>query len=606
MSSPSDPWAAVRLLRRDPAVVERFVHYYQRLRQLPRHWRRSLRRRLAITVAGAALLLALRPDLTGFPKPVRSYYSSDITVANGVVYIDGKDKLCALTEAIHNANDNTDGLIHPDCAPGTPGGADTIVLPPGSEFLLTHEQGHAYLNPIGLPKISSEVTIIGNGATIRLHPAAESDLNLLTVSPYGSLTVQSVIFAGGRSVSNGGGIHALGPLVVRDSVFLNNAGSAIRGESTSLIIERSVFTGNRYSFGAGIAAYLTDVTLHDSTISGSQGVAVLVDRGVVDINGTLFENNYVLGANPFGGALVLRSTPDAVISHSRFINNATGNPNVAGYKDSAGGAISVEDNLAFYHTKVEISDCLLTGNSAASGGGLYVNGGEVTVRRTTIHGNRAVWGGGIQVEGGDVRLENSTISGNVAVLNEGASYEGKGGGLNANVYHLTIADTTIAGNQAATAGGGVWLGRLWPDQFVAQRTLITGNAAPLGPQVVAYTNETPLDGGFNLFGSNGDAGIYGFLVGPSDVVPPAGVNAGQIAEPVLAANFGLTPTHALPPGSPAADAAPSAQCAGQTDQRGFPRNINGDGQPSANECDIGAFERGPLVDNWAFLPIIPR
>lgn len=612
MTTPTDPWAAVRLLRRNPAVADRFVYFYQRLRQAPRRWRRSLRRRLALTVAGAALLLALAPDLTGVRTPVRSYAAAaEITVANGAVYIDPKDRLCSLTEAIENAIDTVHGHIHGDCAPGDPAGADTIVLPPGGEFLLTHEQGHAYFNLLGLPMISSEVTIVGNGAVIRLHPATQADLNLLTVSPYGNLTVTNLGLAGGRSSGgNGGAIHARGPLTVRDSVFLNNSGAAIRADFTSLTVERSLFTGNTYFFGAGISTYHTDVNLHDSIISGSQGIAVFIDRGIVDINGMVFEDNYALGSGPFGGALVLRSTPSAAISHSRFTNNATGNPNVAGFKDASGGAISVEDNIWYIHPQVEISQSIVTGNSAGAGGGLYLSGGEVTVRETTISGNQAVYGGGILSRGGVLRLENSTISGNHAFQiapAEGYAYGGEGGGLLAKeLYRVAIANSTIAGNRADAMGGGLWVGRIWPDEFVAERALITGNAAPLGPQMVAYREETPLDGGFNLFGANGDPGVYGFELGSTDIVPAAGVSASQIIDPALTTVLGATPFHALPLGSPAVDAAPSAQCAGQTDQRGFPRNLNGDGQPSANECDIGAYERGPIVSRWAFLPFTGR
>jgi hypothetical protein len=73
--------------------------------------------------------------------------------------------------------------------------------------------------------------------------------------------------------------------------------------------------------------------------------------------------------------------------------------------------------------------------------------------------------------------------------------------------------------------------------------------------------------------------------------PPAAILA------ALAGNGGPTLTHALVPGSPAIDVAPSADCAAPpvngVDQRGFPRNFDGDGVPSANECDAGSFEFQP-------------
>ena len=606
------PWLAALLLQRESPVADRFVHYYQRLSRLPHRARQLLRRRLALTVAGAALLLALGSNLTGLPAPPRSYaVAADITVANGAVYIDPEDGLCALSEAIENAIDNLSGHVHDDCPPGNPDGADTIVLPPGGDFPLQDNLDQKYSNFLGLPMIWSEVTIIGNGATIRQAPTSEFPLNLLTVSPHGRLTVNNVVFADGRSSgSDGAAIHALGPTIVRDSTFVNNIGSAIRADFTSLTVERSMLTGNSGDFGGAISSYHADVTLNDSLITGGRAMsgAVFVDRGVVDINGTVFADNYNLGG-PFGGTLVLASTPNAAIRHSHFTNNVTGNPNAPGFKDATGGAITIENNISYVEMQVEISQSILSGNIAGTGGGIYMTGGEVTVRETTINGNQAVYGGGIVSKGGKVLLENCTISGNKAfhvVPTEGPAYGGNGGGLIVEPYLLTIRNSTIAANVADNAGGGIWTIGVWPDTFFAERVLITGNAAPLGPQMAIAYFGNPLDGGFNLFGANGDPGVYGFEPGPTDIVPAVGVTAAQVINPTLYPIFGSPPLHLLPLGSPAIDAAPSADCVGQSDQRGFTRNMNGDGVPSANECDIGAFERGPIVDNWAFFPITRR
>ena len=86
-----------------------------------------------------------------------------------------------------------------------------------------------------------------------------------------------------------------------------------------------------------------------------------------------------------------------------------------------------------------------------------------------------------------------------------------------------------------------------------------------------------------------------FAPGASDLIPGVGVN--QILIATAQTNGGTTKTHALPAGSPAIDAAPSADCTPRPvdglDQRGKPRNANGKGGASMKECDIGAFERQP-------------
>ena len=95
-----------------------------------------------------------------------------------------------------------------------------------------------------------------------------------------------------------------------------------------------------------------------------------------------------------------------------------------------------------------------------------------------------------------------------------------------------------------------------------------------------------------MFGTNGNAGVTGFTPGPTDIVPS--VSLEQILGP-LKNNGGPTQTHALVAGSPAIDAGDPNGCQDnsgallQTDQRGFPRNVDGNNDGTAR-CDIGAVE----------------
>jgi hypothetical protein len=106
---------------------------------------------------------------------------------------------------------------------------------------------------------------------------------------------------------------------------------------------------------------------------------------------------------------------------------------------------------------------------------------------------------------------------------------------------------------------------------------------------------------FNVLGQVGKAGLVGLSPGATDIVPLVGLEA--ILGP-LADNGGPTLTHALVPGSPALDVAPSASCAAEpvsgVDQRGEPRNQNGTGGLTANECDAGSFEL--YVEPTIYLP----
>lgn len=79
------------------------------------------------------------------------------------------------------------------------------------------------------------------------------------------------------------------------------------------------------------------------------------------------------------------------------------------------------------------------------------------------------------------------------------------------------------------------------------------------------------------------------------------INEDPLLQP-LADNGGFTLTHALGANSSAIDAGnPDPATCSSTDQRGFPRPVDGDGHGVAT-CDIGAFEYYHQV----FLPLIKR
>mgnify|MGYP007117602440 FL=1 len=66
---PRIPVHAERLVR-DPRLAGRLVHFYERLRALPRNQRRWFGRRARLSLAAAALLLAL--SRTPTPSSVRA------------------------------------------------------------------------------------------------------------------------------------------------------------------------------------------------------------------------------------------------------------------------------------------------------------------------------------------------------------------------------------------------------------------------------------------------------------------------------------------------------------------------------------------------------
>src|SRR5215475_4794570 len=142
------PWLADTLAESGGDLLSRFTACYAELSALPRGARRALQRRLAQSseiaailpeclqqggrrlqhrmawsLAGAALLLALGQE----PATAATI---TVTTSNPNIAADGQ---CSLIEAIVNANN--DAATFPDCPAGS--GADTISLPAGSTITLT-------------------------------------------------------------------------------------------------------------------------------------------------------------------------------------------------------------------------------------------------------------------------------------------------------------------------------------------------------------------------------------------------------------------------------------------------------------------------------------
>src|SRR4029453_18714451 len=164
------------------------------------------------------------------------------------------------------------------------------------------------------------------------------------------------------------------------------------------------------------------------------------------------------------------------------------------------------------------------------------------------------FGGGVMLyQRGALTLIDSTISGNHAATD--------GGGVGTHTWYeegsLTVTNSTITGNSAGQEGGGVYAeshSNLGP-AVTLQHALLTGNTASTVPEASVQGTIALTVNDFNLFGSNGAAGVSGFTPGATDIVPAPGTMVSDILGP-LASNGGPTLTHALVSDGPAVDAVP--------------------------------------------------
>ena len=145
-----------------------------------------------------------------------------------------------------------------------------------------------------------------------------------------------------------------------------------------------------------------------------------------------------------------------------------------------GGAIFAQDA-----NKIEIENCIITGNEAdTNGGGLNVEGTPTTITNCTFTGNTAKNGGGIYIIETSNRRPVVTISGgtiggtgtNEANEATGTGSDGNGGGIYVgNLCKVILQNNdstgcTIKGNTAYTNGGGVYANNA--DVIMSGRTRI--------------------------------------------------------------------------------------------------------------------------------------
>ncbi|MGQ0619172.1 MAG: choice-of-anchor Q domain-containing protein [Panacagrimonas sp.] len=308
-------------------------------------------RRTALALAAAGLFV------TGFSAPV-----SAAVINVGV-------NACTLISAINNANSDSDTDGYGGCIAGS--GDDSIILPGNSIQSLTVVNNTGY-GPTGLPVINTNITIEGNGSTIRRDASAPSFRIFAVVAP-GNLSLQQTTVSQGRlNVGNDNRDDGAGIAVYGGEITMVGRNARDRQiKSKSSMVDANVFPA---LFGPAT------LTLTDCTISGNTSTSS-------------------------GGGLYAR---DATVS----LTNST----VSGNKAQRGGGIFSYADLTGQSLMLDTST--VSGNTATSvGGGLFNVDGLMEIKYSTITKNVAPIDAGAGVLSvGDERTETqvqaSIIAGN--------------------------------------------------------------------------------------------------------------------------------------------------------------------------------------------------
>ena len=343
-----------------------------------------------------------------------------------------------------------------------------------------------------------------------------------------------------------------------------------------------VITGNVTIQGAG-------ATIARSTASGTPVFRIfdVASSGSLTLDSVTISNGLADNSQQGGGGIFSHGT--LTVTGSTFSGNSA--PSTAG---TSGGAINSSGTL-------NVSTSTFTGNTAQEGGGIFnqSTSAPVTVTDTTFSNNTAtVFGGGAIVNvQGTTDVTRDTFTGNT----------GPGGGAIDNDATLNISDSTFTGNTGGTNGGGAIVN--FGTTAITQATF-SGNSSQYGANILNYTGFTLTismsivangqGGGPNCGGAQPVTdGGYNIDTGTSCGFSTASHSLSNTQPQLgpLTGNGGPTQTMAVPSGSPAVDAIPSATvgCTGTTDQRGITR-------PQGIGCDIGAYE---LVQTGNGTPSVP-
>lgn len=323
-------------------------------------------------------------------------------------------------------------------------GPDTIILQPYQTYNLDQIDNYWY-GPNGLPAISSEITIQGNGATLNRSGGPNFRFFYVSNQMFGGLstgkltlqglTLQGGVAQGGSSYQGGGGLGAGGAIfnagtVVLDSVLL--VSNAAYGGSTADSTDRKAGggigapAGSGYCAGGGFGGPLPGATSPDFAATG--------------------------GAGHEGQGATYRGGPCETINSEPTFAGFGGGGESTGFMNGGfgGGGGGVPDY---------------------SNDGIYGKGGFGGGYGATYYSWASARGGGGGGMGGAVfnrlgtlTVVNSTLTQNHAQGGDGATHvagfrapSGAGSGFGGGIFNLdgtvNLINATIARNDTAAGGG---------------------------------------------------------------------------------------------------------------------------------------------------------
>jgi len=284
------------------------------------------------------------------------------------------------------------------------------------------------------------------------------------------------------------------------------AGKTITLGGSELIIENDI-TIDANSLQDGIVVS----GLSESRVFNISAGAIVTIMGLTVSDGSTSGNNF---SEREGGGILVHG--------DLTLRRCTVSENFVTWAGNGGGI------AVFDPGRLTVENCEISGNGdsgvlggriffGARGGGIYSDGGEVTILRSTIKGNSGGgggysggFGGGVYSRSGMLTIISSRVEGNLAGSAGGFSvpdpqgYGGSGGGICSFGGTLIVDRTTISGNRTGSGGftdplNGGGEGGDGAGIFVSNGTVTISNSTVSG-------NRTGLGVDFGDFRLNGGSG----------------------------------------------------------------------------------------------------
>ena len=303
----------------------------------------------------------------------------------------------------------------------------------------------------------------------------------------------------------------------------------------------------------GIAAVVEggDLLLHQTSLSQGSGTfaGIFSDHGNLSVQRTVI-------SNMTGIAFSIRNAAKVLIENSTIKDNTIPT-------DTPGLGIG---NGAIQTDTVKVQGSLFTGNTGNVGAALNLrDNGNNSIKNTTISGNNSSDLSALVIQGA-AQIDGITVTNNTAETGAGGAF-------------FSTEPVDFVTPQAIEIRNSIFSGNIIndsPNRGVSESAAEIFHLSQDGVGVVSFNN---------IFGQNGDAGVFDVEIDAESIVPAVATSA--VIGP-LQNNGGFNLSHEPIANGLAIDAG-EVNCRLTEDQLNHIRPLDGDGDDN-NRCDIGAVE----------------